>query len=949
MNFIVVDQKKYKIHGKLHEITEYDHYQIVFTSGSIIFINKLSFTIYLANYMYHVSNKHGIFYKEKYNDQIFQITNPYQQPKPILNTSSTFIGLIEDEIVLFNKNTLSFYNLFSASTNTMPICENPQNIIIYNNLVVITIEYCILFIHIIGDYIRHEKFSFENSGCVYFYKFFLHIDDYIFLNDRFVGRNCKDLVITEFEEKLVLCMLDDEQFKFFNLFYATNENFDSVLNGFIASKETMLNIEHLILSYAICGKLCDIKNSLFDKTAFFELNEMENKTFDKIFAYLNKKNVKRKVFNYDSLFCKIKMKTFYNKIVKTSEANEVVHVTNTFKLDVTNSLPYKIITYNERNKNIKIDKTVTNEINDARLTEVSVLLDDQVVGDFEYDEFDLEKKRENSYINRISANIGKAFFMFKCCDCKGIYKIKDLKFKVKKEKPEIIETSKSQKNWPDFIFSCNSYLTEKSIQKSIIEFDDENENELRNKKNTKISLIFPFSGFDHNYALAGALFALGINGEVTEECFYHYYFSTKEIVIFASILGYCISNKGSTFSSIAETLKTNIFENDSYLVKLGSILGLSFLFQETNCVSIISIIKKECNRNGVFYSDQNRNHRQYCDNFYRLFSTFSLALIIKDNRRFINLKDSLCELILNGILFAGSKNYRIVYELKRKDDCRLEELFYSNLFINLIMFDQKSSDVLQEINIENLSNNDLTLTDLYKISGKIFYIAFKELHTKSIGLQSESDINRILYNICLQAEEKMLDDLKYKILFDSLLITLSLINNGTCNLDILRIIRRLIKKTERSKHLDKIDFFSIWSSKDETTYGLYYGDNLKYKMCLGVLCCGMGKKHINFGKSSILNIVASFFINFPLTSADQDFFNVLRYFICFDIRDKNEINEVFMHTEMDLQGFKDINEFFKFEIAKADEIGKKAMCDILCDYFEKNDNYIQFDEFIKES
>ncbi|KAM0675261.1 Anaphase-promoting complex subunit 1 [Gurleya vavrai] len=504
--------------------------------------------------------------------------------------------------------------------------------------------------------------------------------------------------------------------------------------------------------------------------------------------------------------------------------------------------------------------------------------------------------------------------------------IEEFKIHAKKENNDVYEIAKNNKEWPDFFYSCNLFLNkDDNFDLEVFKEYKETENSFNLKK--RDFKMIPFNNFEHNHLLAGAIYALGIKKEISEECFYHYYLSKKDIVIFSIIIGYCISIKGSCQDSISKTLKTNLLENDSFLVKIGSIMGLGFLYAKTGNSEIIEILKKECSRNSVFISERNKNHRLYYDEFYRIFSTFSLCLVFNEKKRFFSMKDSFCELILNGILFAGTKNQMVYKELKRNDDSKLEEIFYSSFFCELILLKKSSLEILNnvDINIENI-------VDIFKLSGLIFYIAFYELFYN----KNKENITEKLLKLCLDVEQKILVNYDFKILFDYILITLSLINNGTCNLDILRILRRQIKKTERSKFLGKNDFFCISSAKDESTFGPFFGEILKFKMCLGILCAGKGKFYIKEGKNAILNIICTFYINFPLTANDQDYFNILRYFLCFNLEKKNE-------KESD----KKYDFDFIIDFDKLDFLNQKATLDILCDYFEKNDNYIDFECYKK--
>ncbi|KAM0678761.1 hypothetical protein BDAP_000544 [Binucleata daphniae] len=1005
MQTLKVDNKLYDIHSNLLDVVNYKNQNIIFTERSIIFTNCFSYTVHLKPYNYFVSKKHGIIVQEKDTLLIKQIKNAFAIPKIIMEAQNILLGIFKDDFVFFSNDHLILQNIENLN-NKQELKSNFEvdKIVMYNETIVAISKSKIAF----KNNALQITFNLKNKGNVHFESLFLVIDDFMFYNETYVGKKVNKIEITKFEEEVLLNFEKQEFIDFFKRYFASKNSICEVFYSFTTSKQTIAKINNLLIGKILSNKLLfdeKIVQTCFFKLPIYILHALDNnKRYKKVvhcdfilqdldtaknndavysitresskYALDDKCNTKSlATFFINSSFCD----SFVNQtqhdiennsndvveyntisdtknIIKTNFENqysiknglgEYICITeNTIKTNET--LVYSIIKANEtlKRKNI-VEIKAGNEYFDKSIDEVDNLLNENQIGVFLYDENDLEKKRKIAFVNKICANIGKSFYTYKTCKIASTMRIKNLKIKIKSQQIETAEIEKIYKNWPDLFFMCNKMLEEHKLEinnlQNIFHIEDviqENYKHNTTKNNDSTSKVsIPFSKFDHDFLLAGALFGMGLRGEITEQMYLHYYFSTKDVVVFAIIIGYCISIKGSKQMCVYETLKSNITENDTYLCKIGSILGLGFLFYESDRKDIAQILVNECNANGVFTSDSNRNHKKYYDEFYRYFSVFSLSLTYKNDLKFVSLNDKMCELLLNGLVFIGTRNKRILYELKRNEDAKYEELFYSSLFLELCMLETDSLSIINEINI-----NSMTLSDAYKLSGKIFYIAFKELKDILDGITRNVELYNKLLELCLIAEEKMQENENLRLIFDYLLITLSIIQNGTCDLNVLRILRRLIKQSENSKFLDTKEFFSLSSCKDEKVFGLLYGQTVKYKMCLGILCLGKGTKKFRFSKNMIRNTIISFFINFPLTPADQEYFNILRYFICFDIADnneskqKNEKNAVLYKNSIG----SDLEECFTANFNEMNKYNQKISLDVLCDYFEKNDDFLDF-------
>lgn len=195
---------------------------------------------------------------------------------------------------------------------------------------------------------------------------------------------------------------------------------------------------------------------------------------------------------------------------------------------------------------------------------------------------------------------------------------------------------------------------------------------------------------------------------------------------------------------------------------------------------------------------------------------------------------------------------------------------------------------------EDISNfrKNMSLVDIYRKAGGYFYVGVSSIvlpskqdvfstsskveneSRKMEATRSSSDANASGYagvdslakdmiRLCLKAEKEMAWNSDYKFLFDMLLVSVSLLLNGTSDLSVLRIIRRQLLKVEKLKNLHKITDFV--DGKYEVQHGLRYGDYIRYKMCIGVLFA-------KIKSDSLFEIVSSFYINFPLTQLNKDAF-----------------------------------------------------------------------------
>lgn len=183
------------------------------------------------------------------------------------------------------------------------------------------------------------------------------------------------------------------------------------------------------------------------------------------------------------------------------------------------------------------------------------------------------------------------------------------------------------------------------------------------------------------------------------------------------------------------------------------------------------------------------------------------------------------------------------------------------------------------------------------------------------------ELTRILLQKCLEMEEQMQDRKCYRILFDCTLIALCIINSGTCETDILRIVRRKILETKEANFLHNRTVFFI--NTDEGSYAtnsLIYGDILKYKMCLGTLCLGTGNYRLRERVSIIKHLIIAFYPVWPIAIGDQKDFTLCRYAI-FKAIERKPVN-------------------YTYDVLYDDQYDRKFVLDVLSDYCERNNESV---------
>lgn len=341
----------------------------------------------------------------------------------------------------------------------------------------------------------------------------------------------------------------------------------------------------------------------------------------------------------------------------------------------------------------------------------------------------------------------------------------------------------------------------------------------------------------------------------------------------------------------------------------------------------VTKIREKSQRRGPYSNER----RKFYDFYYRLVHTIKYSETICT---YTPMNDSFLELVLNGFLFMNTDKQWVKRKLFRKEECKPEEIFMSEVLRNCIDFEEIDVNGLFTVK-DNQSNSYY-----YRVAGRLFYICLwfvnycdkvnkKTFERTSSALTEEEEremvkdkkrkeITQSLLGFCLEMEERMHMKKSFRVVFDYALIVLCVINSGTCDLDVLRIVRRKILETKDAKFLtNRTSFYVCCDEGCYVTGCLDYGRILKYKMCLGVLCSGLGHYKLKERMSTVKYLIIAFYPVWPVAIDDHKDYTECRYVI-FNALEKKPM-------------------MFTYRVLYGDEYDKKYRLDILSDYCEKND------------
>lgn len=359
----------------------------------------------------------------------------------------------------------------------------------------------------------------------------------------------------------------------------------------------------------------------------------------------------------------------------------------------------------------------------------------------------------------------------------------------------------------------------------------------------------------------------------------------------------------------------------NFELKKAAVCSLAIYNMCSNDSNIINTLKKELLRKGPVVEEKNS---PFYDRNYRSLVALSIGTIAT-RVIFSETPDSFANLIVSGLSSINSKISSDLFY--RASDCRPDELFYSQLFTLTSDFEKQPDSLLSEFSFEKLkSGNDVLIA-----AAKIFYIGLFLIKEPNRDFES---IYRRLFNILEKLEEMVECDKKYRILFNYALCACSIAKNGTCDFNLLKILRKEILITKEIKYLPAHSYFDCKKKEYCTDKKIDKESMQFYKICVGILTMNFGMSRLT--ASSIKQLIVTFFYTgeVPL---EFSYIDILRCQLVRVLQDNT--NEIASINKTAFNRFvkekkRKMSKYFNSKFSKLSEIDKKFVIDILTDYYE---------------
>jgi len=360
--------------------------------------------------------------------------------------------------------------------------------------------------------------------------------------------------------------------------------------------------------------------------------------------------------------------------------------------------------------------------------------------------------------------------------------------------------------------------------------------------------------------------------------------------------------------------------------KKAVLCSIAIYNYQSNDSNIIDLFLKECCRFGPV--DLGKNSEFY-DCEYRKLAALCCAFVVTKPISPI-LDDGFCSLIINGLSSIDSGFGKD--QFYRTQDCRPEEIFYSRLFQHTCDFSESVNSV-----IHNFSFNDSgSIPEIYKNAADVFYISLKWLKDRENAMNKadgDTGIYDWLINMAEMVEEKLETCPPLKIMFNFLLISLSIVRNGTADLGILRILRRQVLKSKDLKFMKYFSFFDKSKKDRNFVRGCDYESMQTYKICIGMVCANFGLSRL---KLDVKQLIISFFIA-NTVSLDFSYAEILKMFLGRSFLPDEDTKQKFKDCTLEvLAGEKSrkLKKSFKKRFRDLNVLDKKILVDVLSDYYE---------------
>lgn len=384
------------------------------------------------------------------------------------------------------------------------------------------------------------------------------------------------------------------------------------------------------------------------------------------------------------------------------------------------------------------------------------------------------------------------------------------------------------------------------------------------------------------------------------------------------------ANQPHGMNASINTLIMNYIDTEDISLKQSALCALAIYNRNTHNLNIIDFFLKECAKYGPLSLDKNVS---FYDLKYRQLA--ALCCVIVSNKPInIELNDSFCKLLINGLTYINC-NF-LTTEFERTDECIPQEIFYSQLFKLTLDFKVPIIDIIENFHIKSCR----TIPDICRLSAKIFYVSLKFLQDP---IEDQKLYNWLLSTI--ETVEEVCNDFpSLKLLFNFCIISLSIIKNGTGDLNILRILRRQLVKTKYIKDMKIFDLFDP-IKKDKTSWkGSDFESIQIYKLCIGLVLANFGLGQL---KLDIKQLIISFFITNQL-SFEFSHFDILKLLIVKSITTNHKSKENFDKLTIDViisEKRKKLKKYFLKRFNQLSTLDKKVCVDILSDYYE---NFFKF-------
>lgn len=387
-------------------------------------------------------------------------------------------------------------------------------------------------------------------------------------------------------------------------------------------------------------------------------------------------------------------------------------------------------------------------------------------------------------------------------------------------------------------------------------------------------------------------------------------FSLKYYLLILSTRSINDSTKRSI--NINGILKSSLFVRD-FEVKKASICSLAIFNRNTHDLFVLELLLNECSRFGPVNLDKNEI---FYDRHYRMLAALTCGVVsIKPLN--VSLNCSFSELIVNGLSsINGNVSEEIFY---RSNDHLPIERFYSKLFMLTTSFSESYESIIEIV-------NKTLLSDIYHNSARIFYIGLKMIREE----KCKHTINW-LFDKLDYLEEECEKNTALKILFNFTMISLSIIHNGTCDLSMIKILRRQILKSKDLKYMKKFEFFDFSKKNKNSFVGVDFESIQIYKMCMGIVCSNFGCSSLD--KNCIKQLIISFFIDSEI-SFNFSYFGVLRTLLVKHMK-PNGITFSKEYEDVKRRMYeRKLNSMFIKEFKELNCFDQKIVVDILSDYYE---------------